>query len=179
MIDDDLDASLQDFEHRLSPTSLRQSSALPSEPATEDDYQYGEEERGLASDADSVNGGYSPPAWRRLGNGNRSSGFWRGPSDDFLPATAPMASTRDSSPGFDDTEDESVLDRAIHTRLPRGSLSPDKGRSVSPDGAQERTLKVELPSTIIEADEPIPDNCECCPLRSWMLRAIYLYFTAL
>lgn len=158
-MDDDLDVSLQDFEHPASPSLLRHSSALPSELVTEDEDLYGEE-RDLASDAGSASGGYSPPAWRRLGNGNRSSGFWRGPEDDLLGTMPQRLSTRDGSPEPDDTEDEAVLDRAIHTRLPRGSLSPDKGRSVSPDGIEERTIKVNLPSTIVEAEEPVADNCK-------------------
>ncbi|CAK7236950.1 hypothetical protein SBRCBS47491_009810 [Sporothrix bragantina] len=101
-------------------------------------------------------GGYSPPAWRRLENGDRSSGFWR-KSDNILGSptqTTPMS----SSPGFDSEEDalvdevlgpeddnifdtygtsreyadDSILERAMRTRLP-GSMSPDKERSPEPE----------------------------------------------
>ncbi|GKT44203.1 uncharacterized protein ColSpa_04384 [Colletotrichum spaethianum] len=95
-------------------------------------------------------GGYSPPAWRRLGNGSRDSGFWRR-SDDFLGAFPPSrhvlgAKSRESSPEYDSDGDEheSVLRRAMRTRLPTGSMSPDKGRSPSPEPKMENaTIKLE------------------------------------
>ena len=58
---DDLDASLEDFEPPPSP--------LPSEAATTDLSEVEDSEIGSA-------GGYSPPAWRRLGNGDRSHELW-------------------------------------------------------------------------------------------------------
>ncbi|KZL85028.1 hypothetical protein CI238_04062 [Colletotrichum incanum] len=95
-------------------------------------------------------GGYSPPAWRRLGNGSRDSGFWRR-SDDLLGAFQPSrhsfgAKSRESSPEYDSDGDEheSVLRRAMRTRLPTGSMSPDKGRSPSPEPKMENTtIKLE------------------------------------
>jgi len=65
-----LDASLQDFEPG--------SSEIGQSPR----YGYPSHHSGFRSDtesemADSASGGrFSPPAWRRDGNGNRSSGFW-------------------------------------------------------------------------------------------------------
>ncbi|PHH86339.1 hypothetical protein CDD83_10385 [Cordyceps sp. RAO-2017] len=125
---DGLDASLQDFEPPVSPTSMRHSSALPSEPAMDELED---------SDTGSV-GGYSPPAWRNLGNGDRSRGFWNPQQERYRPF----------SPDTDDgpSEDDMVLEKAIRTRLPQGSLSPDKGRSPSPDrnGAADAAAAVRL-----------------------------------
>lgn len=163
MADDHLDASLQDMETPASPTWTRQSSVLHSEPATEEDLE-GEED----SDAGSAAGGYSPPAWRRLGNGDRSSGFWRGPRDNVLAAMPPpRTSTRDSSPELDDSDYGGLLERAIRTRLPAGSQSPEKGRSPSP-GAEDPTIRVNVNKArqgdsmlVLPARESTPaDNCQ-------------------
>ncbi|KAH7185819.1 uncharacterized protein B0J16DRAFT_142057 [Fusarium flagelliforme] len=147
---DTLDASLQDFDLPPSP-SLRHLSAHRSEAAlTEGDLEDSE----IASA-----GGYSPPAWRRLGNGNRSSGFWRGP-EDFPPRG--MSALMESSPELDDSEDDGVLERAIRTRLPKGSQSPEKRRSVSP-GFDDTTLQFQLqerlsPVKELSVHEQSPDN---------------------
>ncbi|KAI1004660.1 hypothetical protein K3495_g3554 [Podosphaera aphanis] len=81
--------------------------------------------------AESISGGrYSPPAWRRDGNGNRSSGFWkRGPRLEKR-----LQESRDSSPEYDIINDGELdlLAKAARTRLPSGSLSPEKRRSPSP-----------------------------------------------
>lgn len=146
---DRLDASLQDFEPPPSPTSMRHSPALPLEPPMEDLDD---------SDTGSV-GGYSPPAWRNLGNGDRSRGFWNPQQHHYRPL----------SPDTDDgpSEEDVVLEQAIRTRLPKGSLSPDKGRSPSPDRAGDTTLRADHKSSAIEtplpaarAPPPPPDNCE-------------------
>lgn len=151
---DPLDVSLQDLEHPLSPTSMRHSSLLPSEPATED-----------LDDSDMASGGgYSPPAWRNLGNGDRSRGFWKPPRPDHFHRTL--------SPDSDDeyrSGDDVVLEQAIRTRLPQGSLSPDKGRSPSPPPTADATIKVarhqqhkspsrDMPLADVRAS-PQPDNC--------------------
>ncbi|OAQ78680.1 hypothetical protein VFPBJ_06801 [Purpureocillium lilacinum] len=146
---DGLDASLQDFEPPVSPTSMRHSSALPSEPATED-----LEESDIGS-----GGGYSPPAWRNLGNGDRSRGFWKPQPERFHRALSP-----DSDDDYQ-SDDDVVLEQAIRTRLPQGSLSPDKGRSPSPPPPEDTTLKVdhkspsrELPLADLRASPQPPDN---------------------
>jgi hypothetical protein len=153
---DNLDASLQDFDLPPSPSLPHQSarSAHRSEAAlTEGDL----EESEIAS------GGYSPPAWRRLGNGDRSSGFWRGP-DEFM--RRGMSMLRESSPEFDDdNEDDGVLERAIRTRLPMGSQSPFKGRSMSPEKSDDPTLQFQLqemtsPAKEIGLHESPADNCK-------------------
>ncbi|KAM0561075.1 hypothetical protein ACHAPJ_003576 [Fusarium lateritium] len=149
---DGLDASLQDFDLPPSP-SLPHHSALRSEAAmTEEDLE--------GSEIASV-GSYSPPAWRRLGNGDRSSGFWRGPQE-FMHRG--MSVLRESSPELnDDSEDDGVLERAIRTRLPKGSQSPDKGRSMSPDKLEDRTIQMQLherisPTRELSLHESPPDN---------------------
>ncbi|PBP25326.1 hypothetical protein BUE80_DR003784 [Diplocarpon rosae] len=81
--------------------------------------------------ADSASGGrFSPPAWRRDGNGNRSSGFWnrttlgkRGRED-----------SRESTPDYESADEgqDSTLAAAARTRLPTGSMSPEKRTSPSP-----------------------------------------------
>ncbi|KJZ76935.1 hypothetical protein HIM_03812 [Hirsutella minnesotensis 3608] len=95
---DGLDASLQDFEPPASPTSLRQSSALPSEPAMED-----LEESDIASGDDGA------------------------------------------------SEDEMVLEQAIRTRLPQGSMSPEKGRSPSPERTCLKTIRAKPKRPLSEA----------------------------
>jgi hypothetical protein len=152
---DGLDASLQDFEHPRSPSPrshLRHSAV--TDPLDLDDPL---EDSELASA-----GGYSPPAWRRLGNGDRSSGFWRGPLSALhagpgpLPSTRP--STRGSSPEMRDSEVDLVLQRAVRTRLPRGSASPAKALSPGPD-AQDDTLRIDrLGGAAAEEEEAQTDN---------------------
>lgn len=157
-----LNASLQDFEPPVSPP-LHHSALQNSEAATT------EADEDLEDSVSSV-GGYSPPAWRRLGNGDRSSGFWRGPHD-VLAVLPPL---RESSPELDDdeSEDDIVLERAIRTRLPVGSKSPDKGRSPSPERTEDRTIEVTMedrkspamvratPTTALAVRDMPPDNCE-------------------
>ncbi|PHH71588.1 hypothetical protein CDD80_5124 [Ophiocordyceps camponoti-rufipedis] len=96
-------------------------------------------------------GGYSPPAWRNLGNGDRSRGFWN----------PPLASYRPFSP-MSDSEDDEVLEKAIRTRLPQGSMSPEKGRSPSPErvrrarrtGRTGRTPKLALAGVASPSEQP-------------------------
>lgn len=174
-----LDASLRDFEPLASPmttttsrSSTRQSSVVPSEAATEAD-----DGSRLAADSDteSAAGGYSPPAWRRLGNGDRSNGFWRGQREGPLAAMSAPTSRQSSPvvqvPVGDDTAVRrpggiNILERAIKTRLPAGSQSPEKKRSPSPIVDQDATIKVEpmdsmlIISTPKEATPAPPDSCK-------------------
>ncbi|KAK0704165.1 hypothetical protein B0T21DRAFT_387907 [Apiosordaria backusii] len=90
-----------------------------------------ETEMGEDSDLEDLEvsaGGYSPPAWRRLGDGGRSSGFWQ-----------PQQVMNSRQDGFNKQgygqrgEDihwlnDEILQEAIRTRLP-GSMSPEKERS--------------------------------------------------
>lgn len=122
-----LDASLEDYEPG--------SSEIDQSPR----FGYPSHHSGFRSDtssdvAESVSGGrFSPPAWRRDGNGNRSSGFWnRGNS---MLGKRSREDSRESSPEFESADDggDETLEAAARTRLPTGSLSPEKQRSPSPD----------------------------------------------
>ncbi|KAK4230120.1 hypothetical protein QBC38DRAFT_441200 [Podospora fimiseda] len=82
-------------------------------------------------------GGYSPPAWRRLGNGDRSDGFWRKTETDrqlLYEIMNQRPPTRDGSPDYDSADEleDQILQQAIRTRLP-GSMSPEKERSPEPE----------------------------------------------
>ncbi|RFU31649.1 hypothetical protein B7463_g4665, partial [Scytalidium lignicola] len=77
------------------------------------------------------NGRFSPPAWRREGNGHRSSGFWNSTYQNGKSRLSREESMEYES--ADDAVDE-TLAAAIRTRLPTGSLSPEKRRSPSPGG---------------------------------------------
>lgn len=156
---DHLDASLQDFELKPSPPPFGYPSAH-SGFRTED----------TESDpADSISaGGYSPPAWRRLGNGDRSSGFWRRATNDIL-GPVPFRS-RESSPEYEsaDEGEEDVLERAIRTRLPAGSLSPEKDFSAGPEEMRDTTIRLSAlaareksysRSVVSPRQTPAADNC--------------------
>lgn len=193
MQSDPLDASLQDFEQPLSPPGHRRMASDPADTESMTD--------------SASNGGYSPPAWRRLGNGDRSSGFWRSP-DHFL--KAPVATTsgfgtadcsgsggrlhqrfssRDPSVDIDDvdlgfSDGDDALQQAIRTRLPTGSVSPEKERSPEPEFTSHTnatTIKFEsresdrrlgfaagagdshLAHSQTELAEKRPDNCMQLP----------------
>ncbi|KAL2266074.1 hypothetical protein VTJ83DRAFT_5426 [Remersonia thermophila] len=133
-------------------------SGFPSDDMTSEtsplEEEEEEEEEG-DSDSEASAGGYSPPAWRRLGNGDRSSGFW-GRGDDLMKLLSKVAErdrehddddddihdirSRESSPDYasaderdGDYDDDDILAQAIRTRLPTGSLSPEKERSPEPE----------------------------------------------
>lgn len=130
-----LDASLQDFE----PGS--------SEMAHSPRFGYPSHHSGFRSDseselAESVSGGrFSPPAWRREGGGGRSSGFWqqhnngKGVKSKLGRGHTLGRDSRDSSPEYESADDgaDDTLAQATRTRLPTGSLSPEKRRSPSPE----------------------------------------------
>ena len=123
-----LDASLQDFEPESS--GLGQSPRFGPYQSHHSGYR---SEDSDSERAESVSGGgYSPPAWRRSKNGVRSSGFWSS-SDNVIGKRS--RSSRDSSPEYESAEDgaDKILAAAARTRLPTGSLSPEKRRSPSPD----------------------------------------------
>ncbi|KAK4126886.1 hypothetical protein N657DRAFT_565442 [Parathielavia appendiculata] len=97
-----------------------------------------------ASDSEASAGGYSPPAWRRLGNGDRSSGFWRKGDDlNHMYDDDGHGFFRESSPDYESADEgDEILAQAIRTRLPTGSLSPEKERSPEPEyhPAQQRLI---------------------------------------
>jgi hypothetical protein len=186
--DDVLDVSLRDLEPPPSPEFMR-SSVEPSEPATTTDGEEEEEEEGeeleeddrdlLDSEIGSV-GGFSPPAWRRhvptapapanqhlrlpphLRGGPTGNALWRGPVDALgtLPFTGESSPDRHHTPH--DSDREGILERAIRTRLPRGSESPFKRRSASPERPEDVTLRLRGASENVAAATPEPptDNCK-------------------
>jgi hypothetical protein len=121
-----LDASLQDFEPGSSEIGQSPRFGYPSHHSGFRSSDTESEVVGSVS-----GGGYSPPAWRRTGNGNRSSGFWRR-SKNILGKRS--RSSRESSPEYESADDggDATLAAAVRARLPTGSLSPEK-RSPSPD----------------------------------------------
>lgn len=159
-----LDASLQDFE----PTSSEIGQLSPSPR-----FGYPSHHSGFRSDsesemADSVSGGrYSPPAWRRDGNGNRSSGFW----NRTTLGKRSREDSRESSPEYESADDgeDATLAAAARTRLPTGSISPEKQRSPSPAlfpaGSKDfgRTfggvVKQEEGQEALEPTTENPNNC--------------------
>lgn len=132
-----LDASLDDFAPSIGGPRHHLPFGYPSahsgfrsdETASEPD----------ASGSEASAGGYSPPAWRRLGNGDRSSGFWRRGDDltmmyDDGGDDDDGARSRESSPDYESADEgDEILAQAIRTRLPTGSLSPEKERSPEPE----------------------------------------------
>lgn len=148
---DHLDASLADFEHPSRPSTRSPAPHRQHPPGfpfgypsthsgflkTDTEATVSEMESSTASA-----GGYSPPAWRRLGNGDRSSGFWR-KGDNLLgygglpPNGYSRGGARDWDAEYDsaddDVDDEDILAAAIRTRLPTGSMSPEKERSPDPE----------------------------------------------
>ncbi|KAL2162216.1 hypothetical protein VTH06DRAFT_7129 [Thermothelomyces fergusii] len=165
-----LDASLDDFAR-----SIGNPNRLPfGYPSTHSGFRSDDPSETDASDSEASAGGYSPPAWRRLGNGDRSSGFWRrgdgianlydggddaadvdvdvdDDDDDLLAG----ARSRESSPEYESADEgDPILAQAIRTRLPTGSLSPEKGGSPEPEfyPAQQHFMD-EVANMKWEADE--------------------------
>lgn len=200
MMADPLDASLADYLPPSPPLTQEQDTVKFGYPSAHSGFRSEESEPDLEEDEDdeapasvASGGGYSPPAWRRLGNGGRSSGFWRGAP---LPPP-PRAGTggfggfdvegrdrsRESSPGYDgdsvvdavlgemmdnNGEKDEVLARAVRTRLPAGSVSPEKGRSPEPEVKRERSIMEESKGTIEGKD--VSDNCKSFALFHFLSR---------
>lgn len=137
---DQLDASLDDFAPSIGNNNQSSNRRLPfGYPSTHSGFRSDDLSETGDSDSEASAGGYSPPAWRRLGNGDRSSGFWR--KGDDLAAMMYDGDedddgfggprSRESSPEYESADE--VLAQAIRTRLPTGSLSPEKERSPEPE----------------------------------------------
>jgi hypothetical protein len=129
---------LHDFESasRSPPPFLRYPSTHSGFLKSDTEGDLSEMENSTVS-----GGGYSPPAWRRLGNGDKSSGFWRNGDNPLGYAGLPpyyRSRSRESSPEYVSEEECDELDMAINTRLPTGSLSPEKERSPEPEYFKQR-----------------------------------------
>lgn len=162
-----LDASLQDFEPGDSENGQSPRFGYPSHHS------------GFRSDSDSEMAGslspgrFSPPAWRREGNGNRNAGFWNRGSNILGKRSY---DSRESSPEYESADDgeDATLAAAARTRLPTGSLSPEKQRSPSPDpfpsGGRDfgntfgEIKEEEGKKAIVPATENPNNNCMDIPL---------------
>lgn len=133
---DQLDASLDDF----APPSMGRPRRLQfGYPSAHSGFRSDDtaSETGASEGSAASAGGYSPPAWRRLGNGDRSSGFWR-QGDELMMMydddDDEVGRSRESSPEYESADEgNEILEQAIRTRLPTGSLSPEKERSPEPE----------------------------------------------
>lgn len=138
-----LDASLADFEpgsSELSPSPRFPNPAIGLYPSHHSGFRSDSDPESDRDDNQSLSGGgYSPPAWRRAKNGTRSSGFWDRGDMVMSRGMRSARNSRESSPEYESADDGEGYDRdetlaaAQRTRLPTGSLSPEKGRSPSPD----------------------------------------------
>ncbi|KAJ4293944.1 hypothetical protein N0V88_005458 [Collariella sp. IMI 366227] len=136
-----LDASLDDFAPSMgNPPRLPFGYPSAHSGFRSDDTM---SETAASEVSEASAGGYSPPAWRRLGNGDRSSGFWR-KGDDLMNLMydgdeldledVGIGHSRESSPEYESADEgDEILAQAIRTRLPTGSLSPEKERSPEPE----------------------------------------------
>lgn len=186
-----LDASLQDFEapaqgisstpppvfgYPSAHSGFRSSDGSGSETGTRNNNGLGAAAGGAGLLGES-GGGYSPPAWRRLGNGDRSSGFWRRPESSTgiaggfkreSPSGFGGIRSRRSSPfdyesaDDDDDDNEAVLRAAMRTRLPTGSLSPEKedptATRMDVDNMIAEQLEEAKPEQDAEAEEAKPSE---------------------
>ncbi|OTA89285.1 hypothetical protein M434DRAFT_79525 [Hypoxylon sp. CO27-5] len=109
-------------------------------PATHSGFGFSDEDRDLHDESDDnmddtslSNGNYSPPAWRRLENGDRWYGNWR-ESRDILGRFEPQ---RRNNPNNNNIFQNDIFEEARRTRLPTGSLSPEKELSPEPGAPTE------------------------------------------
>ncbi|KAL7622404.1 hypothetical protein AAE478_007909 [Parahypoxylon ruwenzoriense] len=100
-------------------------------PSAHSGFGFSDEEPDLQEESDDnmddtslSNGNYSPPAWRRLENGDRWYGNWRG-SRDILGA---LERPKRANPSIHNNSifQNDIFEAARRTRLPTGSLSPEK-----------------------------------------------------
>lgn len=206
-----LDASLEDYLPPSPPLTQETFEPKFGYPSAHSGFRSETEEMEDDRPDDSVAsaGGYSPPAWRRLGNGDRSSGFWRRPQNNRTATETTVryefggftagGRSRETSPELDvdsqmaemmmgemdgeldlgsvewgdgEVGDE-VLERAVRTRLPTGSLSPEKERSPEPEYKREVRRQATIPeeeevSSFLAGQKQV-DNCESLlyPLTYW------------
>ncbi|KAH7265173.1 uncharacterized protein BKA55DRAFT_685651 [Fusarium redolens] len=128
---------------RRQPTGLRSPTKSITAPSLSSPQRSSNDRRGSRGLGDRLRGG-----------------FWRAPQD-FMHRG--MSTLRESSPELDESEDDGVLERAIRTKLPKGSQSPGKGRSMSPEKMDDPTIQFQLqdktsPSRELGLHEATPDN---------------------
>lgn len=179
MNSDPLDASLADYLPPSPPLTQEQQQEMKfGYPSAHSGFRSSEESEAEEDDDDGAqpsvasDGGYSPPAWKRLGNGGRSSGFWRAPAGGGFggfDVDGRDGRSRESSPEYGDSvvdevlgqideERDEVLARAVRTRLPAGSVSPEKGRSPEPEVKREMSI-IEERKGVAEGKD-FSENCK-------------------
>ena len=155
-----LSASLEDFEHSdRSPVF-----GLPSQHSGFKSEESESEEEAVSEEP------WSPPAWRQQ---NAAGGWYRHqpyPQDkNLLKASVSASRSRGTSPQYESAqEEEGDITVPANIPLPRGSMSPVKGRSPSPsypEKEQDFGLKFEEAE---EAEETAAapentNNCVLCP----------------
>lgn len=172
-----LDASLRDFEPGSS--ELEQSPLFGNlYPSHHSGFRSEDSESEMG---DSMSGGgYSPPAWRRTKSGSRSSGFWErnksvlGERNANIPGKR-SGNWRSESPPYDSGDEGDVtLAIAARTKLPTGSLSPEKRCSQSPYPAIGRGRESHFEDIKEESPEPhkpstpqISQHENCKPLQRY------------
>ncbi|KAI1472674.1 uncharacterized protein F4812DRAFT_454488 [Daldinia caldariorum] len=85
---------------------------------------------------------YSPPAWRRLENGDRWYGNWRESRDILGAFDQPRRINHTNNSIFQND----IFEAARRTRLPTGSLSPEKGATPEPESPTEDETLVKMKS---------------------------------
>ncbi|KAI0477401.1 hypothetical protein GGR56DRAFT_665421 [Xylariaceae sp. FL0804] len=124
------------LQRRFDPAPARSGFGFPAVALDAHD----ESDDNLDDDISLSTGNYSPPAWRRLENGDRWYGSWRGNND--LVGQHPTRPRLMSSP----KHNLEVFEEARRTRLPTGSLSPEKGRTPEPEVHDEDETLVKMKS---------------------------------
>ena len=207
---DQLDASLDEFEPSIGNRPAAQAAQMPfgyhhHHPPTASAHSGFRSSSDVASEMDESEsseasaGGYSPPAWRRLGNGDRSSGFWRkGEADlaalfdgvDDVDDVDDDNRSRDTSPEYEsaDEGDDDILAQAIRTRLPTGSLSPERSPEPEYHNAQQQHtgdvgIKIKQEETddfvlsrlkdVSARSKEVNDNCKTKTLPPGLINFFY------
>ncbi len=150
-----LSASLEDFEHNeRSPVFdlPSQHSGFKSENSESDEEEVSE-------------GVWSPPAWRQH---NPAGGWYRHqpyPQDNTVLKPSTSASqSRGTSPRYESAKEEDDLTVPANIPLPKGSLSPVKGRT--PSHSPSPNNKEDLDEQFLEVEEPtvMPESHNNCVL---------------
>lgn len=150
-----LSASLEDFEHNENHSPL---FGLPSQHSG---FKSDESEAGAESASE---GPWSPPGGRTLSGAKswyRHQPYPR--QNTSLKPSASATRSRETSPQYESArENEGDLTIPANIPLPRGSMSPVKGRTPSPEPVPDR--KQDFGKMFGQAEEPVsvPENANNC-----------------
>ncbi|KAH9886531.1 hypothetical protein F4778DRAFT_469545 [Xylariomycetidae sp. FL2044] len=182
-----------DFETPISTTSRRYGYPSPhSGFGFSDGGHDPNDESDDNMDNESLSqGNYSPPAWRRLQNGERSYGHWRAtpdlqrhrsefeqarrtrlPTGSLSPENSPKNSPEPEAHGEDDTvvkmksESGSVFKREVGREIAE-KRSEDIMASVTPEAARNNYIRFALRADIQQRTEPIETAVNFLRSKSW------------